>query len=119
MASFVPWLYYAFYCESITKLVYLISMITCGIACIVVSLWDKFSTPEYRVMRAAMFVGLGGVGVIPAVHYSFTVGFNKAFGVGAMSWLIAMALIYIVGAALYASRIPERLFPGHFDIWVN
>lgn len=70
-------------------------------------------------MRAFMFVGLGGVGVVPAAHYLFTVGFNKAFGVGAMSWLIAMALIYMVGAALYATRIPERLFPGHFDIWVN
>lgn len=70
-------------------------------------------------MRAGMFVALGCVGVVPAVHYLVTVGYNKAFGVGAMSWLIAMAIIYMVGAGLYATRIPERLFPGHFDIWVK
>lgn len=70
-------------------------------------------------MRAIMFIALGGFGIIPAVHYMFTVGFNKAFGAGAMSWLIAMAVLYITGASFYAVRIPERLFPGRFDIWVN
>jgi len=30
-----------------------------------------------------------------------------------------MAVLYIVGAIIYAVRIPERLFPGKFDIWVS
>lgn len=117
MGSFVPWLYYAFYCESIPKVVYLIFISMLGISCIVVSLWDKFSEPEFRAIRAGMFIALGLSGLIPAVHYGIIFGGYKAFNVGALGWLILMAILYIVGAILYAARIPERLFPGKFDIW--
>ena len=30
-----------------------------------------------------------------------------------------MGLMYVTGAAIYASRVPERWFPGVFDIWVS
>lgn len=66
-----------------------------------------------------MFIALGLSGLIPALHYILTVGGQKAFNVGALGWLILMAVLYIVGACLYAARIPERLFPGRFDIWVT
>ena len=52
MGSFVPWLYYAFYCEIIPKIAYLILIAILGFACIVVSLWDKFSEHQFRVVRA-------------------------------------------------------------------
>lgn len=52
MGSFVPWLYYAFYCEPIPKIAYLILIAILGTACIVVSLWDKFSEPQFRAIRA-------------------------------------------------------------------
>lgn len=117
MGSFVPWLYYAFYCEVITKIMYLVLISILGTSCIVVSLWDKFSQPEFRAIRAGMFIALGLSGLIPAVHYIITFGSYKAFNVGGLGWLILMAAFYISGACLYAARIPERLFPGKFDIW--
>ncbi len=117
MGSFVPWLYYAFYCDSIPKTVYLVFIGMLGVCCIIVSLWDKFSEPEFRAIRAGMFIALGLSGLIPAVHYGVVFGGYKAFNVGALGWLILMAILYIVGAVLYAARIPERLFPGRFDIW--
>ncbi len=119
MGSFVPWLYYAFYCESIPKIGYLILIGILGIACIVVSLWDKFSEPQFRAIRAGMFIALGLSGLIPAIHYIISFGSVKAFNVGGLGWLILMAVLYIIGACLYAARIPERLFPGKFDIWVR
>ena len=66
-----------------------------------------------------MFIALGLSGLIPAVHYSIIFGSYKAFNVGGLGWLVLMAVLYIVGACLYAARIPERLFPGKFDIWVT
>lgn len=119
IGSFVPWLYYAFYCESVPKVVYLILIGMLGVSCIVVSMWDKFREPEFRAIRAGMFIALGLSGIIPAIHYSIIFGGYKAFNVGALGWLILMAILYIVGASLYAARIPERLFPGKFDIWVS
>lgn len=87
--------------------------------CIVVSLWDRFGAPEYRVIRAGIFIALGSCGVIPGIHYLVVFGSQKAFNVGALSWFLCTALLYLIGASLYAARIPERLFPGKFDIWVK
>lgn len=117
VASFIPWLYYAFYCEFGTKVAYLLITVTLGSGCIVVSLWDKFSTPKYRTHRALLFIAFGLFGFIPTCHYILLFGFRHAFTTGAAQWLVVMAVLYISGAGLYAARIPERLAPGYFDIW--
>lgn len=68
---------------------------------------------------SGMFIGLGLSGVIPAVHYIVTDGFYDAINVAALGWLLLMAFLYISGAVIYAVRIPERIWPGKFDIWVS
>lgn len=117
IASFIPWLYYAFYCEFGTKVAYLTVTVTLGTGCIVVSMWDKFSAPEYRTYRALLFMAFGLFGFVPTSHYVLLMGFKHAFTTGAAQWLVIMAILYITGATLYAARIPERLAPGYFDIW--
>ena len=66
-----------------------------------------------------MFIGLGLSGVIPALHYVITDGFHEAINVASLGWLVLMAFLYISGAIIYAVRIPERIWPGKFDIWVS
>lgn len=65
-----------------------------------------------------VFLGLGLSGVVPTMHFTIAEGFVKATTVGQMGWFFLMAVMYITGAGLYAARIPERFFPGKFDIWV-
>lgn len=52
MGSFVPWLYYGFYCHYEHKLVYLSVVLVLGAFSIIVSLYDKFSEPQLRPVRA-------------------------------------------------------------------
>lgn len=52
MGSFVPWLYYGFYCHYEHKLVYLSVVLVLGVLSIIVSLYDKFSEPQLRPLRA-------------------------------------------------------------------
>jgi len=52
MGSFVPWLYYSFYCRFVPRLIYFIAIFILGTFCIVVSMWDKFAEPRYRPVRA-------------------------------------------------------------------
>ena len=66
-----------------------------------------------------MFIGLGLSGVIPAMHYVITDGFWAAVDYAALGWLVLMAVLYILGALIYACRVPERIWPGKFDIWVS
>ena len=53
MGSFVPWLYYGFYCDTRPKVIYMSCVVVLGVSTIIVSLWDKFSTPRYRALRTS------------------------------------------------------------------
>lgn len=119
MGSFVPWLYYSFYCNPQPCFIYLIVICILGIAAIIVSQWDRFATPQYRGVRAGVFLALGLSGVIPTLHFVISEGLLKAATMGQIGWLALMACLYITGAALYAARIPERFFPGKCDIWFH
>lgn len=116
VGSFVPWLYYSFYCSYTPKVVYLAIVILLGILAVVVSLWDKFGTPRYRPFRAGVFIFFGLSGIAPATHYSIVNGWQKSVNEAALGWLVLMGALYITGAMLYAFRIPERFFPGKVDI---
>jgi adiponectin receptor len=117
MGSFVPWLYYGFYCAFLPKVIYLSVTTVLGLCAIVVSLWDKFGEPEYRALRAGMFIAFGLSGVVPACHYLCKEGIFSSAPAAAIGSLVLMAVLYISGALLYAWRVPERFYPGKFDLW--
>lgn len=117
MGSFVPWLYYSFYCDFIPRIVYLCVEIVLGLTSIVISLWPRFGEPRYRFLRAGVFLSFGLSGIVPAVHYSVQEGWLKALDQASLGWLILMGFLYVCGTMFYALRIPERFFPGKFDIW--
>ncbi|KAL7648112.1 UNVERIFIED_CONTAM: hypothetical protein RMT77_000013 [Armadillidium vulgare] len=119
MGSFVPWLYYGFYCDFQPKLIYLTAVVVLGSTTIIVSLWDKFSTPKYRPLRAVVFLTFGMSGIIPALHYTLVEGMNLAITKASLGWLILMGTLYVIGALLYAVRVPERWFPGKCDLWFH
>jgi adiponectin receptor len=59
VGSFIPFIYYGFYCRTLPMLTY-VSMITLlGVAALIVSLWDKFAEPKFRPLRAIVFVAMG------------------------------------------------------------
>lgn len=68
---------------------------------------------------SGVFVAFGLSGVIPALHFILMDGFWNAVNNASLGWLVLMAILYITGAVIYAARIPERLYPGKFDIWVS
>jgi len=119
MGSFFPWLYYGFYCEQTSRMIYLSVSGVLGFTCIVVSLWERFGEPQFRPLRAGLFAGFGLSGVVPAVHYALAKGWIHAISRASLGWLILMGSLYILGALVYASRIPERWFPGKCDIWFH
>lgn len=70
------------------------------------------------VLEIGVFIAFGLSGAIPAVHYALAEGWVNAVSYASLGWLILMGSLYILGALLYAGRIPERYFPGKCDIWV-
>jgi len=119
VGSFVPWLYYSFYCDIKPQMIYLSIVILLGIGAVVVSTFDFFAGPRFRPLRAAVFITFGLSGIAPATHFGIKNGWERSVEEGALGWLILMGVLYITGAVLYAVRIPERFFPGKLDIWFH
>jgi len=117
VGSFVPCLYYGFYCDTLLQVMYVSGITLGGIATAVIVLSPKFNTPAYRGARAIAFSSLGLFGIFPIGHAVIYHGWktvNKELG---FSWLLLSAVFYLTGALIYANRIPERWFPGKFDYY--
>jgi len=58
-------------------------------------------------------------GCVPVIHHIITDGYSEAVNLAALGTLIPMALLYLTGAGIYATRFPESIWPGKFNIWVS
>ena len=114
--GYIPSIYYEFYCEPTTMYMYSGLIMFLGVTCMVVSFSDKFGTPQYRSTRAAVFVSLGLSGLFTEIQVAYEQGYEEALAVGRLEYLAVTAFLGVLGALLYACRIPEQFFPGQFDL---
>lgn len=113
--SFYPMVYYSFMCNPFFCNLYLSFITILGIATICVSLFEVFQSPEFRIIRASLFFGMGVSGVVPVLH-KLAVFWNQPEAIHTTGYEVLMGLSYGLGALVYATRIPERWMPGKFDI---
>ncbi|KAK0717916.1 hemolysin-III related-domain-containing protein [Lasiosphaeria miniovina] len=117
VGSYVPAIYYGFVCLPTLVNLYLSVISLLGLGCLAVSWFDHFRAPAWRPYRALMFVGLGASGVVPILQDLRLHGYQDLNERMGLSWVIFQGALYIFGAFLYASRWPERQFPGTVDIF--
>ena len=115
----VPTYYYGFYCTTYAKYAYIVISLCLGTLCVCISMWKKFATPKFRTLRFAVFVLLGLYAVIPFVHIFVRDGYIVSTNAYSLWGFVLMGTVNIFGASLYVMRIPERFFPGKFDIWAS
>lgn len=108
-------LYYAFFCSPTTRFFYLTSISVLGALAIIALLSPALSAPQFRSLRTSLFLTMAFLGVIPATHAVVLHRSNPYIFV-AIGYELAMAFLYVTGAAFYISRMPERWMPGAFDI---
>ncbi|KAK1994455.1 HlyIII-domain-containing protein [Colletotrichum falcatum] len=117
VGSYVPALYYGFYCHPDLMRFYLSTICLLGLGCGAVSWIEFFRAPEWRTFRACMFVALGASGVVPVLHGAAVYGLAEMEARMSLSWVVLHGAMYILGAFVYALRWPERSRPRTFDIW--
>ena len=117
--SYVPVIYYSFYCYPTPLRVHLTIVIIINVINVCVMATPKFRQPEYRPVRAKSFTIVACYAVISLIHLIILDGFdNPIFSV--MFWyVVGMGSTYILGAYLYGSRFPEKYWPGYFDYVVS
>ncbi|KAF2803787.1 HlyIII-domain-containing protein [Mytilinidion resinicola] len=115
--SFVPSIYYGFQTQPDLIRRYWAMITTLGAGTAVVATHPKFRTPALRPFRAAMFIALGLSAVFPVLHGVKIYGVTMMRDMIGLDYVVAQGFFYILGAVIYACRVPERLSPGTFDIW--
>jgi adiponectin receptor len=122
--SVVAPIFYVFFCDQPTALLYgLLAALTNGTA-IVLGLRDEFATEPWRRARAACYVlsgVLGAVPVIHAIHGAYSNDDKETLGMlmRLLRGLLLMGAQYVLGAILYALRVPERFYPGRLDYFAS
>ncbi|KAF2153714.1 mPR-like GPCR protein [Myriangium duriaei CBS 260.36] len=88
-----------------------------AVVCTVVSVTPRFRTPAWRPFRASMFVAMGMSAVFPVAHGWAVYGREQLERQMSVGWVALQGGLYVLGAGLYAARIPERFAPGRFDLF--
>ncbi len=112
-ASIMTTEYTAFYCEPVSRWIYLSTTATLGIGGVILPWHPTFNRQDMAWARVAFYVSLGATGFVPILQLNMTRG-------GTWAWefyapITKSITVYLVGACVYASKVPERWFPGAFD----
>ncbi|KAI1096419.1 HlyIII-domain-containing protein [Rostrohypoxylon terebratum] len=108
--------YFTFYCDEFLRNTYFAILSSTALGCGVFTLRPEFRKPTYRTTRFLMYCFLGASLFAPIVHGLFRVGREELENAMELWSFLGLALINFSGAAVYAMRIPERWFPGTFDL---
>ncbi|KAI5861832.1 HlyIII-domain-containing protein [Durotheca rogersii] len=118
-ASIMTTEYTVFYCEPISRWTYITATAVLGIAGTILPWHPRFNGQDMAWLRVGFFVGLGATGFMPIFQIVLTRGSAWAFEFYTGSNLLKSLLVYVLGACVYASKVPERWFPGAFDYCGN
>lgn len=116
VGSFLPALHYGFYCHPHFQLAYSVAISIMGTVAMYTVLAPRYATPKYRPYRTGVFLVLGLSAIIPVAHAISVYGYRTITETMGLRFLILSGALYVVGALLYAARIPERFAPGRFDL---
>lgn len=112
-ASIMTTEYTAFYCEPVSRWTYMILTAALGIGGVILPWNPTFNGPEMAWARVAFFIGLGATGFLPIVQLSISRGSDFVWEF--YTPIAKSITVYVVGAFVYASKVPERWCPGMFD----
>ncbi|KAK7741095.1 inc metabolism membrane protein [Diaporthe eres] len=112
-ASIMTTEYTAFYCEPVSRWIYMVVTGLLGVGGVILPWNPTFNRADMAWARVAFFVFLGATGFLPILQLSMSRGteFVSEF----YSPIGKSILVYVAGACVYASKVPERWFPGMFD----
>ena len=116
VTSFYPSVYYVFLCQPYVRWTYLTGISLFGALTLMLSLLNRFQTVQWRATRATCFSLLGLFGVVPWGHVIWTKAYVNPIVNSVMLLDGVMGACYLAGAAIYANRVPEKWFPGKFDL---
>ena len=112
-ASIMTTEYTAFYCEPVSRSVYIVTTAALGAGGVALPWYPWFNRADNAWARVAFYVALGATGFMPALQLNLTRG--AAWSYYFYAPVMKSVAVYLLGAVFYAAHVPEKLVPGWFD----
>jgi len=119
LSAFFPVIYYIFRCNRTLRYVYLTSLGAVSLVVLCLTQWEPFGRTKYRPIRAMVFSTLFLVTVLPFVHAFFKLGVGVAFDEQSLRFIFGFVGTASTGVLIYATEVPERIWPGKFDLFLH
>lgn len=128
LASFTSGIYVGFYDSPFHQRLYWGMIAALTLISALLTLHPRLQGPLYRPHRTAAFILTALSGFVPLLHGLYIYGPRVAFEEKGSKWWLAEGFWYGVGAAVFASRFPEKWVEarsgggrgerrGRFDLW--
>jgi len=105
--------YTVFYCDPVSRWTYMTATALLGIGGVILPWNPRFNGSDMAWLRVGFFVALGATGFLPMAQLYVTHGADFVYDF--YSPIAESILVYLLGACVYASKVPERWYPGMFD----
>lgn len=112
-ASIITGEYTAFYCQPVSRYIYVSMTAILGIAGVLVPWHPTFNRADMAWARVAFYVSLAATGFAPFVQLCATRGSLWTWTF--YSPVLKSVAVYLAGSIAYASKVPERWLQGWFD----
>ncbi|TLS26776.1 hypothetical protein PpBr36_05419 [Pyricularia pennisetigena] len=112
-ASIMTTEYTAFYCDPMSRWIYMSLTAILGVGGVILPWHPRFNGADMAWARVAFYVSLGATGFLPILQLSLTRGAEYVYEF--YTPIAESIAVYVFGALIYASKIPERWYPGCFD----
>ncbi|KAF1914964.1 IZH family channel protein-like protein [Ampelomyces quisqualis] len=112
-ASIMTTEYAAFYCEPVSRWTYMLITAFLGIGGVLLPWHPTFNRADMAWARVLFYCSLALTGFLPFGQLAYSRGIEWAQYFYAP--ITKSLIVYMTGACLYASKVPERFCPGWFD----
>ena len=117
--SFFPVLFYIYYCDPVIYSVHLGIIVALGLGTLHYIFAPGFHSPQMRTRRTIMFCLFGFYAIFPLGQFLMRPDAVKKFSPAAI-WIVKSGCLYLGGAAIFVTAMPERLHPGGwFDLLLS
>ena len=115
-SSFATFVYYAFYCNKTTQIIYYSVILAMAIIVLPISKMKIFLENKYRWIRPTIFIIYGSSFIAPIIHKAIINEPDDKIYPLELKYFLISALMYSIGSLLYGTRFPEKCRHGKFDL---
>mmetsp|Transcript_56800 Transcript_56800/g.149624 ORF Transcript_56800/g.149624 Transcript_56800/m.149624 type:complete len:512 (+) Transcript_56800:17-1552(+) len=118
--SFIPIIYYGFYCNSWVRNFYLITVTVLSVMSFCIGMYSGlFPSRMLRLARVLAYSFNACFGMVPLGHMLVAWRGGEATWAPCFIFVTAMLGMYALGTVIYFAQFPERFWPHRFDFFFS